>query len=483
LQISDIHISIFHDIKRISDLQEFCDITVSAIQPSVVLATGDLTDAKQKDNIGSQQYDEEWKKYRKVLDNCKGLKSSNIIWLDIRGNHGSVKSYMKHVKGPSGEVYSFIGLDACPDQGLRRPFNFIGLLSEMEIEHLHQLAALSASQANYTVWFGHYPTSCILSKGSKVRDVIGKGGNSLAYLCGHLHTLGGFVPNMYTLQKQGFLELELGDWKDNRMYRVAAIDHGLLSFTDVHHKDWPVVLITNPKHVLFNTPQREPLYRMFRVLVFNLVPLLSVRVKLDDGDWKECRKIGGPLYVVKWEPRQFSKGVHYVYVSVTDSNGHEKIVEQPFSLDGTRLSFKLLPRIFLMSNFSTLFQVMFGFSILGCVLPLCILRYFNAQIKFRKIAVVKIGQKYFDLWLRRLWVVANLDRFFYPLTLYPLYLTIGPWSVGELIHGHVGVLFAWGTFINGTYLPGAFTYAYGFFELFLFQAPLILILGHKLYSR
>lgn len=29
--------------------------------------------------------------------------------------------------------------------------------------------------------------------------------------------LGGLVPNMYTLQQAGFLELELGDWKDNRM--------------------------------------------------------------------------------------------------------------------------------------------------------------------------------------------------------------------------------------------------------------------------
>lgn len=40
---------------------------------------------------------------------------------------------------------------------------------------------------------------------------------SMVYLCGHYHMLGGMVPNMYTLQKAGFLELELADWKDNRM--------------------------------------------------------------------------------------------------------------------------------------------------------------------------------------------------------------------------------------------------------------------------
>lgn len=48
-----------------------------------------------------------------------------------------------------------------------------------------------------------------------MRSLIGGGGT--AYLCGHLHTLAGFVSKMYTLQKNDYLELELGDWKDNRM--------------------------------------------------------------------------------------------------------------------------------------------------------------------------------------------------------------------------------------------------------------------------
>lgn len=77
------------------------------------------------------------------------------------------------------------------------------------------------------------------------------------YLCGHLHTLGGLVPHMYGLQKEGFLELELADWKKNRMYRVLAMDHGILSFVDVPHGEWPVVVVTNPKHALFRIPSRE----------------------------------------------------------------------------------------------------------------------------------------------------------------------------------------------------------------------------------
>lgn len=39
-QISDIHISIFHDETRVTQLKEFCDLTLNAIKPSVVLASG-----------------------------------------------------------------------------------------------------------------------------------------------------------------------------------------------------------------------------------------------------------------------------------------------------------------------------------------------------------------------------------------------------------------------------------------------------------
>ena len=49
----------------------------------------------------------------------------------------------------------------------------------------------------------------------------------VAYLCGHLHTLGGLFPRMYARPTQGHLELEAGDWKENRRYPVNV---DLLSF-------------------------------------------------------------------------------------------------------------------------------------------------------------------------------------------------------------------------------------------------------------
>jgi len=37
----------------------------------------------------------------------------------------------------------------------------------------------------------------------------------------------------------------------------------------------------------------------------------------------------------------------------------------------------------------------------------------------------------------------------------------GPWFVGEIIDDHIGAAFAWGTYVKGTILPGAFSYFYG----------------------
>lgn len=40
--------------------------------------------------------------------------------------------------------------------------------------------------------------------------------SGVAYLCGHLHTLGGLMPVLHSRHPCGTLELELGDWMDNR---------------------------------------------------------------------------------------------------------------------------------------------------------------------------------------------------------------------------------------------------------------------------
>lgn len=283
LQISDLHISIFGDQQRIEQFREFVSRTLDTIRPAVVLASGDLTDAKDSDHLGSRQYRDEWEIYRDILHRADVR--NRTVWLDIRGNHDNfnvpgdgsaqnyfrtysvqgaqhARSYMRQVvAGTGGERYTFIAVDACLEPGPKRPFNFIGVLTAQDARQLQRLAdEAHAAGGDYTIWFGHYPTSCIVTEESGaagLRRLIGSHRESVVYMCGHLHQLGGAVPRMYTLQRDGFLELELGDWKSNRTYRLAAIDHGMFSFVDVQHGQWPVVLVTNPKNALYHLPDKE----------------------------------------------------------------------------------------------------------------------------------------------------------------------------------------------------------------------------------
>lgn len=245
------------------------------------------------------------------------------------------RSYMKIINGSSGEKYSFIAVDASLRPGPKRPFNFVGLLKESDTDILHQYIERSRKEGvNYTIWFGHYPTSCVVTpdEGTDgLRRIISNYENSLAYMCGHLHTLAGLIPNMYTLQNDSFLELEVADWKACRKYRIAAIDNGLLSFADVKQNDWPIVLITNPKHSLYRLPNRQEAKLQLksthiRLLAFSPAGISKCIVRIDNDFKEKCTKINENLFVVSWNPEKYKKGIHYITATVVDDYGRDKEV-------------------------------------------------------------------------------------------------------------------------------------------------------------
>ena len=489
LQISDLHLSAFRDPTRTSQLLNFVKYTINIINPAVVLASGDLTDAKKNILFDSKQHIYEWLMYNSILHSTGIL--NKTVWLDMRGNHDCYN--VANDKGNLYQKYSiqghfnngsyiyvhkygvdsiaFIAVDACPSPGPKWPFNFIGIITDSEMDRLKRLEANSGNNNNYTIWFGHYPTSCILSPKPGIRNLMGKKG--LAYMCGHLHTFGGLIPNMYTRHPTGSLELELGDWKNNRIFRVAAVDHGFLSFTDVKYNTWPIILITNPKNALFSMIDREPLHLLrksshIRVLIWSPSPIIQAQVRVGESKlWTQLRHRGGPLYVSDWNPSYFMKGLHSLSVYARDTNGRRATISIKFSLDRsfiTSLSnFGFGSRALLSPNVTFIAQLLFGITVLICVIPLCIFRIYDRN----KCNLFK-----------KLWILVNIDRLFWSFIIYSALLVVCPWFVGNIIDDHIGCIFAWGTFVNKTFIPGSLTYGYGFTHLILFQIPLIFIIAH-----
>lgn len=484
LQVSDVHLSIADSFASAKPFYAFCSETVTVIKPSLVMLTGDITHAKFANEIDSKQMEEEWKAYEEILQQTNV--AEKVPWLDIRGNHDNFdvpsltgpsnhfrkispswkdyKSYTyRYVHTTSFGTYSFFSLDACPSPGLKRPYNFFGLLSDEDVAALQPLADAAIGD-NHTVWFSHYPSSVITTDHYQLSKLLK---TATAHLCGHLHTLGGFVTRMYGRHRDGHLELELGDFRFTRSYRLLVFDHDLFSFTDAQLGKWPLVHITNPKDALFLMPSHEPVGRIkhssaIRILAFSPYPIVSVKVWLDGTLVSTATPVdGGPLFVLPWEPGLYLKGTHSIYVNAKDSAGQETNVSQMFSVSGDPVELQFLPSLFILTHFQTLIKA--SFLCLWLSLASCLL-----------LAAVTRGSHF------HLAPLVRHKRVFYPLLVYILWFGLGPWYIGELMTGHIGAVFVHGIIVHGHFLPGSITYFHGFTHVLLFQLPFTFYLNYLL---
>ncbi|XP_062350856.1 transmembrane protein 62 isoform X2 [Cinclus cinclus] len=374
-------------------------------------------------------------------------------WIDIKGNHDSfniprldsVQNYYRkysawrkdgsfhYIHTASFGNYSFICVDATLSPGPKRPYNFFGILNMNQMAEL-SLMATESLHSNHTIWFGHYPTSTIISPSPGIRTLMS---SATAYLCGHLHTMGGLMPVLHSQHRGGTLELELGDWMDNRRYRILAFDHDLLSFADINFEEWPVVLITNPKSFLYSSSTHEPLVKILysthiRILAFSPSVIISVKVYIDGVHLGNAHQVSGPLYVLKWSPQNYSEGFHHIDVTVQDASGRIGTRGHLFGMEeNLSLRFDFWSSVILLTDHYVLARVLFGLMVLIQITLLVVFRHLQ-----------KPALK-------------------------------GPWFVGELIDGQMGACFSFGVFVGGSFLQGSMTFVVGILQMMFFNLPLM----------
>ncbi|CAH8523399.1 unnamed protein product [Heterobilharzia americana] len=363
-------------------------------------------------------------------------------------------------------------------------FQFFGYLS-MDVQKQLLKSITQAKGSNQTFIFGHHPTSTVVSQDLNLRSLIGD--NAFAYLCGHLHTLHGTTKRMYVSQPQGYWEWELGDWRENRYYRIVAVDHDLVSFVDVVKStknsgvtEWPIILITNPKNSQFLLPNKEPVDRIkssthIRILVWSKWPIQSVSVKINDifqgyaqpatlvDDDTITPTTQSPLYILSWNPSQWSDAshsFHTIEVTAKDTFGNQRTVTQPFSFqDPTEFKTGFLSRYFISTNLSTSVAVLYYMLwILMCtfvILP----RFFHRPRFIGCLYRTRLGKGMYRL--------SSTNRILFVVLIYMLYSISCPIFMGYLVDDEFGYVFCYGIYINGIYLPEQLTYVLAAAQLLL----------------
>uniref|UniRef100_A0A2N9GRB8 Uncharacterized protein n=2 Tax=Fagus sylvatica TaxID=28930 RepID=A0A2N9GRB8_FAGSY len=232
VQLSDLHFSVHHP-ERALDFKTIVGPTLSMINPSLVLITGDLTGLLvyalwvwgNKDLLTMKQ-NEERVEYQNIMEDVikrSGLDKTSIFFDLLRGNHdnfgvpavgGSFDFFSKYSingqLGRSGNVNSvtlltseqkhlFVGFDSTMSVGLRGPTNL----------------------------FGH-PTDQLILKFWKEPKRYSPQPFTISLPIVGISTL---APPF-----EEFWEWEMGDWRKSRAMRILAIDRGHVSYVDIDFK-------------------------------------------------------------------------------------------------------------------------------------------------------------------------------------------------------------------------------------------------------
>lgn len=487
LQVSDIHVSRHFEPSRIADFGQFCNKTIPLIDPELILITGDLTDAKTSNKLGSFQYSDEWLAYSSVVDTIKQP------LIHIRGNHDAFNEpkyndsfFVKHggdrvarnslyeIKKPFGR-YSFVAVDAASEPGFKRPFNFVGYIKEKGVKELEQIGQ-EAKGSNHSIWFGHYPTSTMYHATS-MRQLFSD--YSTAYLCGHLHDGAGKIRRMQHLHQNGLAELELADWKHSRIFRILSFDHDIFSFTDFSWRKSSIFIhITHPPNWQLTNPEKQPIDRIqssthVRALIFSETAVEKVHAIIDGKIVDMVQVNTSNLWTAPWSPRSDEPGE--VIIVAVDTAGRHENVSNIYNLHYDRITpskFSPLGTFILSVDFC----VYFGFAFwIGSAIPLLFM--FLMSPIFAKITgrqALRLSWSFllrFQILFGRTPYCTHLS---YPLMLWTCWIMFLPWFLGRVINDVLGMVSVWGIVYEGQLHMSHEIYAAGFWDIVSFLWPSLL---------
>ncbi|TGZ69434.1 hypothetical protein CRM22_003748 [Opisthorchis felineus] len=461
-QITDLHL---YNANLFRSFEVFCSQTVPIIRPELLVISGDLVDASPIYFI-SRQNVSEWQTYHRILHESGVLNITKVF--DLRGNHDMMdvlaanhssdyfsqfgiqgrihpRSYRFNLTKPFGR-YSFIFLDASPPVGVKIPLNYFGQLTRAEEERLMQYASESDG-SNHTFVFGHYTTSTIGPGTIDLRGLLGT--YCFAYFCGHMHTADGLIPEMHVLQPEGYLELELGDWKYERYYRVIAVDDDMVSFVNVKASTWPVLLVTNPKNSNFLLPNKEPARRILtsthiRILAWSIQPILNISVTIDGKYQGKATQtsagtnLSSPLYTLPWNASHWADHlVHTIRVLALDTAGNQHAYEHVFVVDrAPTWEFAFMARMALQTNLS-----LFVSS-------------FRSRRKYQ--------------FYQGLYRIVHSNCSFLSILGLCFYQCLGPSYIGFILSQQFGAVFSFGIFVFHQFVVDAVTYSLELIQLYMF---------------
>jgi hypothetical protein len=360
LHASDLHIGMSGSTDT-TRLQWLVTTARQVINPSFIVATGDLTDSTNGNWLGipNGPYQAEWDQYRTIVD---GAGAGAGFYYDLPGNHDaySDKTFAYYransVQGratggmqvswtrtfPFG-TYHFLGVNSAGNDGrafsLTFPWGDNAGLDSSELTFINQALTANAG-ADLTFAFGHHPvtdtgaaddTWLFYGHQEFVQALDSRGASTYNY--GHTHETSQalFTGNSYTglMSGDGLYYYNVASLaKDSPTgYSLVAVDaNGVSSITNAVNA-WPLVLITSPLDKYIGGAVNPYAYAVpaastnfIRALVFDAGAISQVRFRVDSGaTWYPMSRVatGSPVWQGAWNASALAAGHHTIEVQAT----------------------------------------------------------------------------------------------------------------------------------------------------------------------